>query len=61
MDTISENMDVDEFGKTVYKRDFTGSYTNPSDWCVKANGGGRVGVKLGYSLGRMGVEWEGVE
>ncbi len=32
MDKGAESVDVGDAGETVYKRDYTGSFTNPSDW-----------------------------
>ncbi|KAJ9529459.1 hypothetical protein QJQ45_013815, partial [Haematococcus lacustris] len=32
VDKVAENMDVDESGNTIYKREFTGTYNNPSAW-----------------------------
>jgi hypothetical protein len=29
---VAENMDKDERGRTVYKRDYAGTFTNPSNW-----------------------------
>eukprot|EP00955_Chlamydomonas_euryale_P077560 362967-Chlamydomonas_euryale.AAC.2 len=47
-DEMPGDMDVDEFGNTVYRRDFAGSYANPNDFYdggVRPRGdrGGRAG------------------